>query len=127
MSLKLVRYAAQIFWLVCFSIKVLITRLILLTLLLLYLVRQRLLEGGCLLSIGGRHCWRRRHKGRLSSGRSSEQADRQAVWTAHRGDACKGWGKSATLDHEQALLERRDAREQRIVRLSESLIQLRVI
>lgn len=104
-----------------------ITRLLLLTLLLLYLVRQRLLEGGRLLSIGGRHCWRRRYKGRLSTGRSGKQADRQAVRTAHRGDACKGGGKSATLNHEQALLERRDAREQRVVRLSESLVQLRVI
>ena len=127
LSLKIVRYAAQIFRLVCVSIKVMITRLLLLTLLLLYLVRQRLLEGGRLLSIGGRHCWRRRYKGRLGSGRSGKQADRQAVRTAHRGDACKGGGKSATLDHEQALLERRDAREKRIVRLSESLVQLRVI
>ena len=127
LTLKIVRYAAQVFRLVCVSIKVMITCLHLLNLLLLYMVHQRLLEGGCLLSIGGRHCWRRRYKGRLGSSRSGKQADRQAVRTAHRGDACKGGGKSATLDYEQALLERRDAREQRIVGLSESLVQLRVI
>lgn len=79
----------------------------------------------CVVNVGSRGL-RRAEEGRVRARRRAEQAahmERVLVRTGCRGGASHGRRQTARLDHKQALLQRRYAGEQLVVRDGESLVE----